>query len=380
VTVCAAEVAGDSAPGSPECCGLKNGDSDGLYGLMLRRPGFGYFESISYDANDLISGYDNTVYVRVIQDDWPDSSFEYCTGYVNITNGVPTIEQSATASLIVDEDSACPPENEVHLTAIDPEGHALSWSIISSPGTGAVSFVGGVDTGNSVAICYDPDDGQTDSDSFQVEVADVAGDTDTITVDVTIDPLTAPVIVSAQSVKENAFEEEFGVDMKLVGSANPLLVEPRADGPTRMVFTFNEDVNITGAVVTLSVAWGSYTPTLDGVVAVGTDGMEVQASGIVTADLYTYCLKVDISGVTSMASGLTMDPVRYLIMPLLGDVNNDNWTDSADINLAKEQSGEYVWGTTGADFRRDFNLDGWVDSADITIAQGASGNSCYCDE
>ena len=75
-----------------------------------------------------------------------------------------------------------------------------------------------------------------------------------------------------------------------------------------------------------------------------------------------------------------MDPVRYLILPLLGDVNGDGWIDTADINLAKAQSGEYVWGTTGADFRRDFNLDGWVDSGDINLAKGESGNSCYCDE
>jgi hypothetical protein len=200
------------------------------------------------------------------------------------------------------------------------------------------------------------------------------------TTSVTIEPTAVPVIVSAQSVKVNAFDETFGVDMKLAGSADPLLVEPRADGPTRMVFTFNEDVDITGAVVTLSVAWGSYTPTLDGVVAVGTDGMEVQASGISTADLYTYCVKVDISGVVSSPGGVAMDPVRYLILPLLGDVNGDGWTDAADINLAKAQSGEYVWGTTGADFRRDFNLDGWVDSGDINLAKGESGNSCYCDE
>jgi hypothetical protein len=189
-----------------------------------------------------------------------------------------------------------------------------------------------------------------------------------------------PKLESAASIKLNAFAEEFGIDMKLAGSADPLLVEPRNDGPTRTVFTFDQDVDITGASVTLSVAWNMYTPTLDGIVPVGTDGMEVQASGIVTADLYNYCLKVDISGVTGTVGGLAMDPVRYLIMPLLGDVNGDGWTDTADINLAKDQSGEYVWGTTGADFRRDFNLDGWVDSGDINLAKARSGNSCYCDE
>jgi hypothetical protein len=105
----------------------------------------------------------------------------------------------------------------------------------------------------------------------------------------------------------------------------------------------------------------------------------------VTSDLYTYCLKVDISGVESVATGTPMDAAKYLIMPLLGDDNGDGWTDTADINLVKADSGKYIWVSeppdpNSGDFRRDFNLDGWVDSADINIAKGASGNSCYCDE
>jgi hypothetical protein len=128
-----------------------------------------------------------------------------------------------------------------------------------------------------------------------------------------------------------------------------------------------------------------YTPTLGPVTAVGSDGMKVEASGISTSDLYTYCLKVDISGVVSSPGGVPMDSVRYMIMPLMGDIQGDNWTDTADINLAKAESGKYVWiseppDPNSGDFRRDFNLDGWIDSADINIAKSASGNSCYCDE
>jgi hypothetical protein len=263
-----------------------------------------------------------------------------------------------------------------------------------SPGLGVVPVEEGqIDTSSLPAGTYVlkliPDDGfgmnvlrgdvdlSQDQQAYATGAEVVNGDSVTFFLQV---PPTKPVVLTAVSQKTHTGAGNRDIDLKLAGSADPLLVEPRNDGPTRMVFTFDQDVNITGAVVTLSVAWGSYTPTLDDVVPVGTDGMEVQVSGISTSDLYTYCVKVDISGVTGTVGGLAMDPVRYLIMPLLGDVNGDGWTDTADINLAKEQSGQFVWGPEDADFRRDFNLDAWVDSGDINIAKAESGNSCYCDE
>jgi len=225
VTVCAAEIAGNSTSGTPACCGLSE--------LWIRRPANGYADTILYDvAVDDIYNYDNAVYAWVKQDD--DQGPVYCEGYVNITNGDPSIEQGASASLIVDEDSNCPlTDNEVYLTATDPEGHALTWSILSGPSTGSASFVGGVDTGGSVTLCYDPNDGQTASDSFQVEVADIAGATDTITVNVSVTPASTcqkPVLTGAVSRKTHLGAGDWDIDVGIgdiesrssqLGTANP---------------------------------------------------------------------------------------------------------------------------------------------------------------
>jgi hypothetical protein len=195
LTVNAAEIGGNSAPGSPACCGLDY--------VRIKKPADpSYVDSLSFGIGDLGA---NTVYVRVEQD---DSAVATCTtGSLTVTNTAPTIEQGATASLIVNENSDCPlAANEVQLTATDSEGHALSWSVVGSPSTGSTSFVGGVDTGGSVAICYDPNDGQTASDSFDVEVADIAGATDTITVNVTVTPTGGcpkPVLTAALSRKHH---------------------------------------------------------------------------------------------------------------------------------------------------------------------------------
>jgi hypothetical protein len=299
------------------------------------------------------------------------------TGTLSLYSWVTSIETTLGGTAIASTPVNVPQGFDgvrITLSGFAPQDYTQQYLLI---------FEGGVTTGENWGLRADLGDnsGGPNNDAFNGATSGDIRTNREYQVYLTTFVGTVPVIASAQSVKENAFEEEFGIDMKKAGSADPLLVEPRNDGPTRMVFTFDQDVDISGVSVDLSVAWNMYTVgSPDAIVPVGTDGMEVQLSGVITANLYTYCLKVDVSGVTGTVGGLTMGPVRYLIMPLWGDVNGDGWTDTADINLAKEQSGEYVWGTTGADFRRDFNLDGWVDSGDINIVKDASGNSCYCDE
>ena len=109
-----------------------------------------------------------------------------------ITNGDP-------ASLAVDRDSTCPnPNNEITLNAQDPDTAAvqLTWSVMSGPSTGTVSFDGGVMTGANVTVCYEPDGSQSADDQFIVQVDDQDGHTDEITIDVTVNNA-SPVIDQA---------------------------------------------------------------------------------------------------------------------------------------------------------------------------------------
>jgi VCBS repeat-containing protein len=105
-------------------------------------------------------------------------------------NAPPIIGQGdGPLGLAAQVNSTCPnAANNVSLTATDPDGPAgsLSWSILSAPSHGAVSFSGGITTGGAVTICYAPTGLQCSADSYTVLVQDGATGQDTITVNISI--------------------------------------------------------------------------------------------------------------------------------------------------------------------------------------------------
>ena len=110
-------------------------------------------------------------------------------------NFAPTITEGASTSVTMSEDGS-PTAFSLTLNATDPDGNTLTWSIASggqaSNGTASASG-----TGTSKVINYTPNANYNGGDSFVVLVDDNNGGTDTIIVNVTINPVNdAPVAVN----------------------------------------------------------------------------------------------------------------------------------------------------------------------------------------
>jgi len=110
---------------------------------------------------------------------------------VTSTNNPPVITESDPVGVTMDEDGSPTPFSlTLHATDADEGDEAiLTWSISSAASHGTASTTPGM--GNSNVIGYTPTANYNGGDSFDVEVDD-GTDTDTITVNVTIDPINDP--------------------------------------------------------------------------------------------------------------------------------------------------------------------------------------------
>ena len=104
---------------------------------------------------------------------------------VDDVNFAPTISQGASTSVTMDEDGS-PTLFSLTLNATDPDANTLTWSIQSQGSSGTASASG---TGTSKSISYTPVANYNGSDSFTVLVSDGNGGTDSIVVNVTINPV-----------------------------------------------------------------------------------------------------------------------------------------------------------------------------------------------
>ncbi len=100
-------------------------------------------------------------------------------------NTSPTADPQAVAT---DEDTAV----AITLTGSDPESDPLTFTIV--PGSGPDN---GTLTGTPPNVTYDPDSGYEGPDSFDFQVEDPSGATDTATVSITVDPVNDPPVVDA---------------------------------------------------------------------------------------------------------------------------------------------------------------------------------------
>ena len=122
------------------------------------------------------------------------------TRTVNVVNTAPVITQGESIDVSCSEDEV-PTVFALTLNATDVEGHLLTWSIESQPANGTATASG---TGTSKSIGYDPAPNWYGTDVFVVRVADgIAGGTDYITVNVTVDPLADTPSVTNSSTLED---------------------------------------------------------------------------------------------------------------------------------------------------------------------------------
>lgn len=101
------------------------------------------------------------------------------------TNELPVIVQGNSISSSISQNNY-PITFSASLTATDVDGDPLAWTIATAAAHGSAS-VG--TSGNSVTVGYTPNKDYLGSDSFAVQVSDGQGGTDTITVNVTANPV-----------------------------------------------------------------------------------------------------------------------------------------------------------------------------------------------
>jgi hypothetical protein len=145
--------------------------------------GTGTSNSISYTPDANYNGSDSFV----VQIDDGNSGTDTITVNVTINNvnDPPVITEGATISQTVNEDNTL----NFTLNATDIENDTITWSISTDGSNGNTSVSG---TGTSNSISYTPDANYNGSDSFVVQINDGNSGTDTITVNVTINPVNDP--------------------------------------------------------------------------------------------------------------------------------------------------------------------------------------------
>ena len=123
---------------------------------------------------------------------------------VNVTvqhvNQPPVITETGPAEVVMSENGS-PMPFSLTLYAADPDGDTLTWAVSTTAGHGTASASG---TGTSMAIAYTPLTNYYGMDSFAVQVADSNGGSDTITVNVTINYVNQPPVVSLTAPLDGA--------------------------------------------------------------------------------------------------------------------------------------------------------------------------------
>lgn len=248
---------------------------------------------------------------------------------VNVTigtaNDAPVITEGASANVTMDEDGA-PTAFSLTLHATDADLDTLTWSISSPASNGSATASG---TGLFKAISYTPGLEYSGSDSFDVQVNDGNGGTDTLTVNVTVNAVNdAPIITEGASIGVTMSEEgsptAFGLTLNATDAEGDTLTWSISSPPWHG--------NATASGTGLSKAIG-YAPDLN---YFGADSFIVQvADGNGGTDVIT--VNVTVEGVEEapiITEGtivvLTMDtngvPVPFALTLHATDVDNDTLT------------------------------------------------------
>jgi hypothetical protein len=161
-------------------------------------------ENITYQYTSDDPPLNRTVSITVTDAGGNTSDAHTVTITVNPENDDPSITEGASIDITLDEDNS-PTPFSLTLNAIDPDNDTITWSIssVATHGTAGAS-----ETGTSKSISYTPDANYFGSDSFEVQIDDGNGGTDTITVNLTINSVNdAPVITEGATTSETVNED-----------------------------------------------------------------------------------------------------------------------------------------------------------------------------
>lgn len=203
---------------------------------------------------------------------------------VNVTveavNDAPAITE-ATATIVTDEDVAG--SVTLNATDIDTDAANITWTILTQASSGTAS-VNAVNTGASMLVTYAPAANTNGADSFVVQISDGTL-TDTITVDVTVNPVDdAPAIAQGNSINLTTDENTEG-SISLIGIDVDTDAANLSWSVTTAATSGVANVTSTGANVS-----ASYTPNTD---FSGSDSFVVELSDGTSTDTITVNVTVN---------------------------------------------------------------------------------------
>ncbi|NOQ45425.1 MAG: tandem-95 repeat protein, partial [Desulfobulbaceae bacterium] len=145
--------------------------------------------TFTYQPDDDISGTDSFTYK--VNDDSADSNTATVTITINPTNDAPITQNS---SISVDEDASVSGQ----LTATDVDGDTLNYIQVSTAARGVLTL------NTNGSFTYSPNVNVSGTDSFTFKVNDGAADSNTATVNITINPINDTPTADNTSLTANA--------------------------------------------------------------------------------------------------------------------------------------------------------------------------------
>ncbi|ETR66445.1 MAG: hypothetical protein OMM_12785, partial [Candidatus Magnetoglobus multicellularis str. Araruama] len=134
---------------------------------------------------------DNGKYLRAritATDDGEGLPYSQCvtlnTAWTLVENADPLFTENSPQAVTMDEDSN-PAAFDLTLNATDSDNDPITWTILANASQGTATVSG---TGTSKAIAYTPMTNYNGSDSFEIQISDGLGGTNSLTVSITINP------------------------------------------------------------------------------------------------------------------------------------------------------------------------------------------------
>lgn len=217
-----------------------------------------------------------------------------------------------------------------------------------TPGTGTNVLRGDVD------LVTAPGTGQPEVQAFAVPANSVLPEEITFVIQASA---TAPVLTACQSVKTHDVDE-LALDLAL----DSTVVEPRQNGPTKLVATFDQDIQGTGGLGIEDVTVSDGTVTN---VSIAGNALTIELSGV--AD--NQALTVGFPGIESTGGLASTDSICVYVM--LGDTNSDFTINVLDLVVVRNELGLAV---TNANCGTDVNADGTVNVLDLVLIRNVLGN------
>jgi hypothetical protein len=222
-----------------------DGDGDSLTAVLDNGPGSGTLTlnsdgSFNYTPGLNFNGSDSFTYHA--NDGGLDSNVATVTITVNAVPDPPVIAEGKAVPAAMDEDGS-PTAFDLTLHATDADGDTITWGISRQATHGTAAAAG---TGGSKVIDYVPEANWNDVDNFDVQVSDGNGGTDTITVNVTVNPVNdAP-----GAINDNSYSTDENTQLTIPAPGvlandsdvdGDLLTAVLDSGPTNGTLVFSED-------------------------------------------------------------------------------------------------------------------------------------------